>query len=850
MKLSCLWRVICILGFAPILVLAQASKVREVDVAQQAGQPGDPVTLKNWPAPLYFQKSQAETELRAVSNATGSPQLAPQPKLQFPGAFSADALIFVAMTPCRLADTRSTSVPQYPALGLSPLTGIADPKTLTLALAGGCGQKVASFAEAYSLNITVVPVSPTIGGYLLAYPGPLTPVPSSTATMTWNPSASYQTNAVITAASAGGSFNVVASQNTNIVIDINGYYAAPTDPGTTALGFQSLQSNTTGTDNTAVGSQSLQSNTTANNNTAIGNQSLQYNTGSDNTAVGNLSGNSNTTGQWNTFVGEEAGNANTTGSYGAFFGFRSGYHNNGDSNSFFGYQAGFENTGGTPAGTGNSFFGRSSGFNSGNGINNTCLGFLACYNVGSGSHNTYVGVSAGSNATNSGSYNVYLGDSSGLNNPGGSSNVYLGNPDTNSIPLESNTIRIGTLAVGSPAPAGSQNTVFIEPILANKTSLSNVVTIDPITGRLGQNTLSLSGGGLLGSLTNCPGGPTNFVTKWANSTTVECSQIYDTGDPSSFAGNVGIGTTTFTAPLAKTEISEVNLAPGASQLRLTNPSMSSTGTLLTEAGLMFSPGINGINYDAGRIYAKYVNQNALGNPGRVTIQSVDTASPSHLVDTLSVYAGNVGIGTIAPAYALHTVIGTAGVVARFTNTSGTCDINPTTTTLVCSSDERLKKNITSMDDDLTRIMALRPVQFNWSAESAGTPGHPGFIAQQVQQVMPEVVSTDPATGLLSIGYSELVPAVVSAMHQMQAEITTLQGSVTGSGESSHFQPAGYHYEQAQIVQYDKLVPILVNEMQKQDLQIRKQAEAIQRQQEQNRKLEARLAALEALLSSK
>lgn len=148
--------------------------------------------------------------------------------------------------------------------------------------------------------------------------------------------------------------------------------------------------------------------------------------------------------------------------------------------------------------------------------------------------------------------------------------------------------------------------------------------------------------------------------------------------------------------------------------------------------------------------------------------------------------GNVGIGTTSPQYLLQ--VGSAsvasGTVARFQNANGTCDINPTTNTLACSSDERLKKNITPMTDDLAKVMDLQPVYFNWNAESAGTPEHPGFIAQQVRQVMPEVVSTDPTTGLLSIGYSGLVPAVVSAMQQMQAEITTLQGGLNGNASSS------------------------------------------------------------------
>ncbi|MGD0578111.1 MAG: tail fiber domain-containing protein [Bryobacteraceae bacterium] len=149
-------------------------------------------------------------------------------------------------------------------------------------------------------------------------------------------------------------------------------------------------------------------------------------------------------------------------------------------------------------------------------------------------------------------------------------------------------------------------------------------------------------------------------------------------------------------------------------------------------------------------------------------------------------AGNVGIGTTSPQYLLQ--VGSASVasniVARFQNVNGTCDVNPTTGTLACSSDARLKKNITPMADELAKVMDLQPVYFNWNGEANSTPEHPGFIAQQVQQVMPEVVSTDPTTGLLSIGYSDLVPAVVSVMQQMQAEITTLQGGLNGNASSS------------------------------------------------------------------
>jgi Chaperone of endosialidase len=211
---------------------------------------------------------------------------------------------------------------------------------------------------------------------------------------------------------------------------------------------------------------------------------------------------------------------------------------------------------------------------------------------------------------------------------------------------------------------------------------------------------------------------------------------------------------------------------GAYALRLTNQGSSSTPAF-TETGLAFNVALGGTganpNFYAARIYAKYDSFNVYD--GRLTLQTRNGLG--NLVDTLNVKGGNVGIGTISPQYPLHAVT-PSGIVARFQNGNNSyCDINPTATALVCTSDERLKKNIKPMGDGLTQIMALRPVHFNWNAESTDTPGHPGFIAQQVQQVIPEVVSTDPTTGLLSIGYSDLVPAVVSAMHQMETEITTL-----------------------------------------------------------------------------
>jgi hypothetical protein len=71
----------------------------------------------------------------------------------------------------------------------------------------------------------VVPPAGTKGGYLTAYPNPATPAPSA-ASLTWNPGASYDTNAVAVEASSDGSVNLIVNMPTDVVVDINGYYIA------------------------------------------------------------------------------------------------------------------------------------------------------------------------------------------------------------------------------------------------------------------------------------------------------------------------------------------------------------------------------------------------------------------------------------------------------------------------------------------------------------------------------------------------------------------------------------------------------------------------------------------------
>ena len=107
-------------------------------------------------------------------------------------------------------------------------------------------------------------------------------------------------------------------------------------PSLTAVGFQSLRSNTGGTSNTAIGFQSLYANFTGSNSVAVGHQALYSNTsGGNNVGIGTFSLLNNLTGTGNIAIGGDSMYTNTTGQNNVCVGYRSLYLSSGSSNNVF-----------------------------------------------------------------------------------------------------------------------------------------------------------------------------------------------------------------------------------------------------------------------------------------------------------------------------------------------------------------------------------------------------------------------------------------------------------------------------------------------------------------------------------
>jgi hypothetical protein len=142
------------------------------------------------------------------------------------------ALAFYSMPPCRIADTRTGfgfTGSFGPPMLTPPSTPSGTSRTLPI-LSSSCN--VPSTAQAYSLNITALP--PGSMQWLTAWPtGQPQPVSSSLN----DPTGTKVANAVIVPAGAGGSIDLYVHDNTNVLVDISGYFAPPGTGGLSLYGL-------------------------------------------------------------------------------------------------------------------------------------------------------------------------------------------------------------------------------------------------------------------------------------------------------------------------------------------------------------------------------------------------------------------------------------------------------------------------------------------------------------------------------------------------------------------------------------------------------------------------------------
>lgn len=225
------------------------------------------------------------------------------------------------------------------------------------------------------------------------------------------------------------------------------------------------------------------------------------------------------------------------------------------------------------------------------------------------------------------------------------------------------------------------------------------------------------------------------------------------------SGNVGIGTSTPIAPLdIKGFAYSSHFYYGANQDTYIRGGIAASRVLINDLAGMGSVGIG------------HANPNELLDiNGRMRIR--------HNVNTSGIWMSNSTNslnGADGAFYGMKNDTETGiyiGNAWRFwVNNAGNGYLNGN---LIQTSDKRLKKDISLLNNSLSNIYKLNGYHYKWIEESRSKDLQTGLIAQEVQKIFPELVQTD-EKGFLSVNYIGLVPHLIEAVKDLRDENSSLK----------------------------------------------------------------------------
>ncbi|MBI5219967.1 MAG: tail fiber domain-containing protein [Bacteroidia bacterium] len=401
-----------------------------------------------------------------------------------------------------------------------------------------------------------------------------------------------------------------------------------------------------------------------------------------------LSGALNYSGKYNTFIGYQAGYTDTSGYKNYFIGYKSGYTNkSGYSNIFIGDSVGFSNT----SGHSNVFMGNKSGSSNTIGWRNVFMGYQSGISNINGMNNVFIGTEAGYSNTY-GLSNTFIGNMAGHNHQDGQQNVYIGQNAAYSDVSGLKNVIIGSSAATSKA-SGDNNVVL---------------------GYRAGNNLNGSGNVFIGYYAGYNETGSNKL--YIANTSTDPPLIY--GDFSN--GRIGLGTT---SPDLKLRI-WTNDGDG----------IGITGGGANTLMLFEDNGFARVKYDGNNLR---IGTNADNN--LLTLNStyvgIGTTSASFPLDVATSANSTQSYGWLNSAGNIGTSSGTNAYSIRAAARILATEFN-------ANSDARIK-NITGYSDtknDLDLINKIKVTNYTYIDKvNNGNQIKEGFIAQQVEQIIPEAV---------------------------------------------------------------------------------------------------------------
>lgn len=577
------------------------------------------------------------------------------------------------------------------------------------------------------------------------------------------------------------------------------------------IGYQSGMNNTSGTFNQFIGYRSGENNTTGESNIFLGNYAGYLNDdGLSNIFIGVGAGQNSKSGNYNIFMGRASGIFNTDGAFNVFIGDWSGYKNNGGNyNTYIGFQSGLY-----------------AGNAGGDVFRNTFMGFMSGRNAYGGEKNTFLGYKAGYN-NNGGFSNVYIGDSVGTSNTSGSNNTFIGSEVGSSNTTGKDNVFIGS-KVGLSNTTGSYN-VFLGKEAGNSNVSSQFNTY--IGYQAGYNASGSSYNTAVGyqagySQTTWQAG--TFLGFQAGKNTTGRQNVF-LGSSAGIAFTTGGDNVCIGAGAGGSNDSPFVEATGTENIFIGYftgyKCGSATHNLIvgpqTPYGDSYITGSYNVylGEDAGNQSGSASNNVFIGynagkdevNSNRLYIDNSDTSSPLIYGDFANdrlALNGNVGVNRGAYSNAALVVEagtngwGTYSIKGTSTNGynyfegntafgSSTANISSyalavngtafVTSGVWGSSDKRWKKNITTIDSALEKIVNLRGVTFYWKIMDFPDRGFTdekqvGVIAQEVEAILPELVKTD-SDGYKSVSYDRFTVVLIEAVKEQQKQIEILKTQI-------------------------------------------------------------------------
>ena len=109
------------------------------------------------------------------------------------------------------------------------------------------------------------------------------------------------------------------------------------------------------------------------------------------------------------------------------------------------------------------------------------------------------------------------------------------------------------------------------------------------------------------------------------------------------------------------------------------------------------------------------------------------------------------------------------------------NISAFATSFMNVSDERLKEHIYELTGSMNKVLQLRPTEFTWKENKKQDIG---FIAQEVEEIIPEVVETgntfigeSELQDIKTVSYTKLIPYLVDTIQQLNKRIEELEKKV-------------------------------------------------------------------------